>query len=242
MTDEHHPIPHSIPLDVYQIDSIDYKSAWDLQKHLVQLRKQDHIQDTLLIVQHTPVITVGRNVDETHVLHTPSQLKALGFDYMKTDRGGDATYHGPGQLVAYPIINLSPHMKDVPRFVRTLEQVVIDVLAQYQLHATRLQGAPGVWLSDPDRKIAAIGARITRWVTYHGLALNVNTDLSHFDVIVPCGLSGKGVSSLQKELHTSISYTEVVQVFLQCFAHNFKRQLCVHQALPVDWLQPKSTS
>jgi lipoyl(octanoyl) transferase len=225
------------PLEVYQIESIDYQSAWNLQKNIVALRKRDALPDTLLLLQHTPVITVGRNAGEKNILHTPNSLAQLGFDYVRSDRGGDATYHGPGQLVAYPILNLSPDMKDVPKFVRTLEQVIIDVIADYNLIGERLSGAPGVWLTQPDRKIAAIGARMTRWVTYHGIALNINTNLSHFNVIVPCGLADKAVTSLQQEKEVMIDFQTVCTRFIQLFSHHFNRKVIYKNDIPLHLLE-----
>ena len=164
----------------------------DLQKQLVDERKAGLIADQLLLLEHPAVVTLGvktRN-DRSHVLATPEALAAAGVGLFETGRGGDVTYHGPGQLVGYPIIDLKPDRCDVHRYVRDLEDVLIRAVASFGISATRVPGLTGIWVGDA--KLAAIGVRISRWVTSHGFALNVNTDLSHFDLIVPCGITGQG--------------------------------------------------
>ena len=143
---------------------------------------------------------------------------------MTSDRGGDATFHGPGQVVAYPIIDLQPDRKDIRRYVRSLEQVMMDTLAPYGIHGFGRPDAPGVWLDNPSRKIGAIGARVSRWVTHHGLALNVNVDLAYFDLIVPCGIVGAGVTSMERELGQRLSIMEVMEALAASFVSEFGRE------------------
>jgi len=211
------------PLWVYRLGRVPYEEAWALQRALVALRKEGAIPDALLTLEHPDVVTLGRNAGAASLLWSAEELSARGVQLVVSDRGGDATYHGPGQLVAYPILDLRPDWADVPRFVRALEQVMLDVLASYGLTGGRVEGAPGVWLSHPDRKLGAVGARISRWVTHHGVALNVNTDLRRFGLIVPCGLAGKGVSSLARELGAEVDFEEARERLIARFAATFGR-------------------
>lgn len=215
-------------LRVARLGLMPYRKAWALQRALVQLRKAGRIEDTLLLLEHPPVITLGRNAGVESLLWSKEDLSAQGLDLVTSDRGGNATYHGPGQLVAYPILDLQPDMADIPRFVRTLEQVMLDVMKSYDLHGGRMADAPGAWLfadqTNPlDRKLGAVGARVSRWVTHHGVALNVNTHLPHFKLIIPCGISDKGVSSLAQELGRQLDFKEVQELFIQLFSEHFKR-------------------
>ena len=217
-------------LRVARLGRVPYQEAWALQRALVELRKRDEIPDTLLTLEHPPVITLGRNAGVESLLFSEEALKARGVELVISDRGGDATYHGPGQLVAYPILDLRPDWADVPRFVRTLEQVMLDVMSSYGLEGDRVEGAPGAWLlADErhplDRKLGAVGARISRWVTHHGVALNVNTHLPHFQLIVPCGLSNKGVSSLAQARGELINFEEARSRFIEAFAQRFGRRV-----------------
>ncbi len=198
-------------LEVHYLGRLPYEEAWALQRDLVDRRKSGDIEDTLLLLEHDPVVTLGRDGRQDNLRRDETELKASGIQLVESDRGGDVTFHGPGQVVGYPIIDLRPDCKDVRRYVRYLEQTMMHTLAEYGLTAGRLEGAPGVWLSEPDRKIGAIGARISRWVTHHGFALNVNTDLRYFDVIVPCGIADKGVTSMERELNTRVSMIEVME-------------------------------
>lgn len=182
------------------LGSVPYREAWTLQRDLAEQRKAGVIDDTLLCLEHPPVVTLGQSADRASLKFDPPAYAACGIELVESDRGGDATFHGPGQAVVYCIIDLRPDRKDLRRYVRTLEQAMIDTCADYGLTATRFEGEPGVWLAEPWRKIGAIGARVSRWVTHHGLALNGNTDLSYFDSIVPCGITDKGVTSLEREL------------------------------------------
>jgi len=177
--------------------------AW--QRELVAARKAGLIPDVLLLGEHTPVITLGRNAQREHLLLPEAELARRGVEVHETDRGGDVTYHGPGQLVGYPILDLNGSKKDVVWYVRTLEEVLIRAAREFGLDAARRtapagkrQFCTGVWVGE--EKLAAIGVHISRWVTSHGFALNVTTDLRHFDFIVPCGIRGKGVTSLEKQI------------------------------------------
>ena len=181
----------------------------EIQKGLVEQRKAGAIPDQLLLLEHPPVITLGvksRN-DRSHIVASPDLLAAEGVEVFETGRGGDVTYHGPGQLVGYPIIDLKPDRCDVHQYVRDLEEVMILMAAAFGVEAGRIPGLTGAWVGD--EKLAAIGVRIARWVTSHGFAFNVNTDLSHFDLIVPCGITDKGVTSLSKLIGRQIPMEEV---------------------------------
>jgi lipoyl(octanoyl) transferase len=178
---------------VRELGRISYGAALELQGQLVAERKQGRIPDQLLLLEHAHVITLGRNGHKENVLADDEILSRAGISFYPTDRGGDVTYHGPGQLVGYPIIDLREWQRDVGAYVRGVEQAIIDTLADYGLEAGRIPKLTGVWVGD--RKIAAIGVHISRWVTSHGFALNVATDLSYFHYIVPCGLT-KPVTSM----------------------------------------------
>jgi len=183
-------------LVIQYLGKIDFDAAYRLQRDLWQQRILGEIPDQLLLLEHPPVITLGRNARSEHLLHSAPQLEALGIQVREADRGGDVTYHGPGQLIGYPIINLQPERMDVLRYLRDLEEVLIEVCEHYGFYAGRKEGQTGVWVED--RKIASIGVKISRWVTYHGFALNVSTDLSAFDFIIPCGISGVKMTSIQE--------------------------------------------
>ena len=185
-------------LDVRRLGRVPYPRALELQRALVEDRRAGRISDVLLLVEHPPVLTVGAKGDagRSHILAAPEALAALGIEVHETERGGDVTYHGPGQVVGYPIVDLKPDRCDVHRYVRDLEGVLIRVAADFGIEATRVAGLTGVWVSDA--KLAAIGVRISRWITSHGFALNVSTELEGFDLIVPCGIAGRGVTSLAR--------------------------------------------
>ncbi len=187
------------PLDVRRLGLVPYADALDLQRRLVADRQADRVGDVLLLVEHPHVLTVGVRGDggRSHILADPATLAARQVEIHETGRGGDITYHGPGQIVGYPIISLKPDRMDVHRYVRDLEEVLIGVAHDTGVAARREPGLTGVWT---DRgKLAAIGVRIARWVTSHGFALNLTTDLQYFDMIVPCGIVGRGVTSLALE-------------------------------------------
>jgi len=200
-------LPAMRHLTIHRLGRVPYGPTHALQKRLQEARQRGEIGDTVLLLEHEPVITLGRGAKERHVLLTPEALEARGFEVHEVGRGGDVTYHGPGQVVAYPIIDLSPDRKDVRKYVRDLEETMIRIAADWGIAAGRVEGLNGAWVGD--QKIGAIGVRIARWVTMHGFALNVSTDLSHFRVIVPCGISGKGVTSIGAETGQDVSIRDV---------------------------------
>jgi lipoyl(octanoyl) transferase len=211
------------PIEVRRLGVVPYADALELQKHLVELRKANEIPDQLLLLEHPPVITLGvktRN-DRSHVVATPETLKAEGVEVFESGRGGDVTYHGPGQLVGYPILDLRPDRCDVHQYVRDLEETLIRAAGQFGVTADRLPGLTGVWVGN--EKLAAIGVRIARWITSHGFALNVSTNLAHFDLIVPCGIANKGVTSLGRLARRSVRMDEVADITAQAFIDVFGR-------------------
>ena len=212
-------------MDVKRLGRVEYQDALDLQQTLVEQRKRGEIGDQLLLLEHPPVITLGvrsRN-DRSHVLESEAALAAKGVGLFETGRGGDVTYHGPGQLVGYPIVDLKPDRCDVHRYVRDLEEVLIRAVDAFGVRAGRIEGLTGIWVGD--QKLAAIGVRISRWVTSHGFALNVNTDLSHFGLIVPCGITDKGVTSLERLLGHALPMDEVAETVARQFAALFSGEL-----------------
>jgi lipoyl(octanoyl) transferase len=182
------------PIAIRRLGTISYAEGLSLQADIVQQRQRQLVPDTLLLLEHQPVFTLGRNARAANVLLPVEALRARGFDVFETGRGGDVTYHGPGQIVGYPIIDLAPDRCDVHRYVRDLEEVMIRVCADFGVSAERIAGLTGAWVAGA--KIGAIGVRISRWVTSHGFALNVETDLAPFQLIVPCGLRDKPVARL----------------------------------------------
>jgi lipoyl(octanoyl) transferase len=177
---------------------VGYEDGLYLQRDRVVARKAGAIPDTLLLLEHPPVYTLGRNANRENILFSPERLRRLGAQVFETDRGGDVTFHGPGQLVGYPIFDLTHHKRDLAWYMHSLEEVFIRVAAEFGIQAERVVGARGVWVGND--KLVAMGVHVSRWVTSHGFAFNVNTDLRFFDWIVPCGLHGKGVISLHKLL------------------------------------------
>jgi lipoyl(octanoyl) transferase len=203
-----------------------YAAAFAMQQEFVARRKAGEIPDQLLIVEHPHVITLGRNARDENLLAAPELLDRAGIELHHTDRGGDVTYHGPGQAVGYPILDLREWKRDVMAYVRALEQVLIGSLSEFGIDAGRMEGATGVWTSRGDghqAKIAAIGVHISRWVTSHGFALNVDTDLSYFRYIVPCGLT-KPVTSM-RELGLPAERAQVVAAIARNFARIFERHV-----------------
>ena len=208
-------------LEVRRLGRVSYEDGLAFQKTLVEQRKAGEIPDQLLLLEHPPVITLGvksRN-DRSHVVATPDALQAEGVEIFETGRGGDVTYHGPGQLVGYPILDLKPDRCDVHQYVRDIEEVMIRTAAAFGVRAARIPGLTGAWVGE--EKLAAIGVRIARWVTSHGFAFNVNTTLDHFNFIVPCGITDRGVTSLQKLLGSSVAMAEVEDVVEASFREVF---------------------
>ncbi len=198
---------------------IEYQKAWDIQKALMEERKKDTVSDTLLLCEHPHTYTLGKVADQANLISTDDYLRENKITVFEIDRGGDITYHGPGQLVGYPIIDLSDWKKDTHLYLRTLEQTIIDVCNYYGLAAARNEEYTGVWLGE--RKICAIGIKISKWVTMHGFAFNVNTDLNLYSGIVPCGIQDKEVTSLQKELNRPVDLNEVKELIVDSFRKNF---------------------
>ncbi len=203
--------------ELRDLGRLDYGRALELQRALVEKRKQGLIPDQLLIVEHPHVITLGRNGKPAHLLASEAILSRAGISFFPTDRGGDITYHGPGQLVGYPILDLREWKRDVVAYVRAIEQVLIDTLEDFGIAAGREQGMTGVWVAG--RKVAAIGVHISRWITSHGFALNVTTDLQYFQYIVPCGLA-KPVTSMA-ELGAAPERAALIASLARHFAKQF---------------------
>jgi lipoyl(octanoyl) transferase len=200
-----------------------YAEALAIQKDLVEQRKQQLIPDQLLIVEHPHVITLGRNGRTENLLASEEILRRAGIAFHPSDRGGDITYHGPGQIVGYPILDLREWKRDVVAYVRAIEQVIMDALSEFEIAAERLEGCTGVWVRG--KKVAAIGVHISRWVTSHGFALNHTTDLSYFQYIVPCGLT-KPMTSM-RELGATASREEVTAALARSLAKQFQFELLV---------------
>ncbi|MBI2968817.1 MAG: lipoyl(octanoyl) transferase LipB [Bacteroidetes bacterium] len=227
---------------------IDYKECWDLQEKLLNaniqrkstinrksgdgnrqpetLNHKLQTENHLLFCEHPHVYTLGKSGSEKNILFNAERLKEINATYVKTNRGGDITYHGPGQIVGYPVLDLELFFTDIVRYMRSLEEVIIRALGDFKISASRLNGSTGVWL-EPDhpaktRKICAMGVRTSRWVTMHGFALNVNTDLRYFDYIIPCGIAGKAVTSMEKELGKKMSLDIVQERIKFYFAQVFE--------------------
>lgn len=208
-----------------RLGTIDYAEAHRLQKELQGKRIRGEVSDIVLLLEHPPVLTMGRSAKAQHVVAAPELLESRGIQVHEVGRGGDVTYHGPGQLVAYPIIDLKPDRKDVRKYVASLEETMIRTCAGFGLAAGRVEGLNGAWIGD--RKVGAVGVRISRWVTMHGLALNVNSDLREFEMIVPCGIQDKGVTSLSAELGRTVHVTDVFAPLARHFAELYDA--------PIEW-------
>jgi lipoyl(octanoyl) transferase len=214
-------------LTVRRIGRVPYAEALALQRSLVESRRHNQIDDTLLLVEHPHVLTLGVRGDggRSHILATADALAAGGIEVHETGRGGDITYHGPGQIVGYPIVDLKPDRCDVHKYVRDLEDVLIRTAADYGIDAGRVEGLTGVWVGR--EKLAAIGVRIARWVTSHGFALNVATDLDYFNLIVPCGIADRGVTSLARLLGRDVDQREVEDRLVGHFCRVFDRDCSI---------------
>jgi lipoyl(octanoyl) transferase len=210
-------------MDVRRLGLVPYPEAWALQRRLADARRDGLIPDTLLLLEHPHTYTIGRSGTRDHVFLSEAELRARGITCLEVDRGGDVTYHGPGQLVGYPILDLGT-APDVGRYVRGLEGCLIETLADFGIEAGRLAGYTGVWIGD--EKIAAIGVKISRGVTTHGFALNVSTDLSLFGHILPCGIRDKGVTSMARKLGRAPAMSKVEDAMVAHFGDRF--------ALPVQ--------
>jgi len=205
--------------EVQQLGRVDYSEALQLQRRNVALRKAGTIPDTLLLLEHPHVYTFGRNAKKEHLLVSREFLTKVGAQVFETDRGGDITYHGPGQLVGYPILDLTRHRRDIAWYMRALEEALIGVAAGFGIRARRLNGVTGVWVGS--EKLVAMGVHVSRWVTSHGFAFNVNTDLRYFEHIVHCGLRGKGVTSIEKLLGRNVEMDAVAQRLIEEFGQVF---------------------
>jgi lipoyl(octanoyl) transferase len=206
---------------------IPYGPACELQRQLVAARKARAVPDVLVLCEHPPVITLGRNGTRENVCVWEELLRARGVEFHSSDRGGDITYHGPGQIVGYPILDLSQHRRDIAWYVSQLEEVMIRATADFGLSAKRIAGQHGAWLDTPlgEEKLGALGVHLSRWVTSHGFAYNVSTDLSGFDLIVPCSISGKGVTSLERALGRRVKLEEVRDRLVAHFAELFSFEM-----------------
>jgi lipoate-protein ligase B len=210
----------------------DYARALELQSRACDLKKRGFAEDILLLLEHPPTVTLGRNGDWHHLLVSDETLRARGIARYATDRGGDITFHGPGQLVGYPILQLDRSERDVHRLMRNLEESLIRLLSAYGIEAGREDGLTGVWTDKG--KIAALGIHISRWITHHGFALNVNTNLSYFDLIVPCGIAGKAVASMDAFLKRAPDLKEVAEAYATEFGEVFKRRIFWLSGLELD--------
>ena len=224
---------------ITELGFLPYSEAWDIQEeyfsNTIAVKRQNRHLDSsiltenhLLLVEHPPVFTLGKSGKIDHLLLKEEVLKSKGIAFFKTNRGGDITFHGPGQLVGYPILDLDNFFTDIHKYLRYLEEIIIKTLSDFGLNSARSDGETGVWL-DLDtpfaRKICAMGVRASRWVTMHGFALNINTDLSYFDYIVPCGIQGKGVTSIAKELKREVDPSLVKAAVLKHFSEVFEVEI-----------------
>ena len=212
--------PANTVLDIIRLGRKAYDEVWDRQKKLVDERRLGTVPDTLILVEHDPVYTLGKNSNENHLLRS----RDTNIPVYQIERGGDVTFHGPGQLVGYPILDLRDHCQSVSWYMRTLEEVLIQTLGQFCIEARRRVGLTGVWVGE--EKIAALGVRLSRWVSMHGFALNVNTDLNFFDGIIPCGIFEYDVTSMTRVLGKEVSMVEVEETIITIFRTLFSFQKC----------------
>ncbi len=202
---------------VLRLGRVDYGQALNLQRGLAQARMEGAVGDILLLLEHPPTITIGRRGNKGHLLADSATLEKLGVGLYQVERGGDITYHGPGQVVGYPILDLTRHGSDLHLYLRNLEEVIILTMSDFGIAAGRRPGLTGVWTREG--KIASIGVHVRRWISWHGFALNVNTDLSHFDLTVPCGLQGVKVTSMASILRGEVAMEDV----MERLSHNFSQ-------------------
>ena len=202
-------------IDIQDLGKLLYKKTWNYQKELLKKRSNNEISDTLILVEHEPVFTLGKNADENHILQNcPDNIKTYHIE-----RGGDVTYHGPGQLVGYPILDLRNYKKSISWYMRSLEQVIIDTLFDYNISANRKKGLTGVWCNN--EKIAALGVRVSRWITMHGFSLNIDPNLNHYKNIIPCGIFEHGVTSMSGVLNKTVDYEHVKKTIIKKFLYQF---------------------
>ena len=207
--------PKQLELQILDLGRKSYKEVWNLQKKMQLKRMNGEIGDVLILVEHDPVYTLGKNANPDHLL----QSRDRSIDVFNIERGGDITFHGPGQLVGYPILNLSNYKKSVSWYMRSLEQLTIEVLSEFKISAERVEGLTGVWVGD--EKIAAQGVRLTKWITMHGFSININTDLSFYDGIIPCGIFNYGVTSMKKVLNRTQKMEKVKSMVIDKFNQIF---------------------
>lgn len=224
------------PIQVVTLGTVDYMTALDLQRRLCQERRDgSRTEDLLLLLQHPPVVTLGRGTRATSLPLSPEILRAQGFEVVEVERGGDVTVHGPGQLVGYPILDLAHHRQDLHWYLRTLEAMLIDTLAALGIAGRRRDGLTGVWVEE--RKIASIGIHVKQWVTFHGFALNITTDLGLFERIVPCGIAGVEMTSIAREQPGSdpgALPARTVAALLDAVARTFERPVTLLEAGHLD--------
>jgi len=202
-------------IHIIQSDLSDFSQIWDLQRELLEKVTLSRSENYLIITEHNPVITIGKSGNIKNLLADESYLESKGIEIIKIDRGGDITFHGPGQLVFYPILNLSAFEEDVHWYLRKLEEIIIKTLVDFGIEGKRIPGLTGVWVGD--NKICAIGVKVTRWVSMHGFALNLSTDLNYFKHIVPCGIPDKGITSILKETGNNPDKNDVIKVLCSNF-------------------------
>lgn len=231
-------------IDVYDLGTVSYQPVWDLQKRaqqalIRQKRGEDSasadLNDIFFFVEHPHVYTLGKSGDSAHLLKGISELSDIDAEYIEIDRGGDITYHGPGQIVGYPILDLDQHFTDIHKYLRYLEEVIIRTCGDFGVKAGRIEGLTGVWVGQ--EKICAMGIRCSRWVTMHGFALNVNTDLSYFQHIVPCGIKDKNVTSISTSAGRRIEEDEVKESIMKHFADVFDVKMNKPDAVPDTYQQ-----
>ncbi len=208
---------------VIDIDLIDYRRAWDFQRELVTAKVKSDLPDILILLEHNPVITLGRRGNRQHILASPEVLTAEGIQVCHVERGGEVTYHGPGQIVGYPILNLRNWRRDISWYISSLEEVLIRTLGDFGIEGTRNRLNRGVWVGDS--KIASIGVAITRWITYHGFSLNVSPNMNHYSLITPCGLEGIEITSLRKLLGKEPDHRRVRGSISRHFQQVFEMEL-----------------
>lgn len=209
--------------EVRRLGLTDYSDGLALQARAVERLRAGEAPEQLFLLEHPHVFTLGRGADGSNIIADRARLESLSIEVHETGRGGDVTYHGPGQMVGYPIINLKPDRCDVHRYVRDVEEVLIRVVADFGVTGERIKGLTGVWVGN--EKVAAIGVRIARWITSHGFALNVNTNLNYFGLIIPCGITGKGVTSLSRLLGREVDMREVASSVERNFGEVFGREV-----------------